>query len=493
MMTVMHSKKWIWTLLLTGTCVLAGSCKKFLEVEPVDRLGANSFWKTQSDVESAVADTYGLIYDKLTYGPFHNINGDIRAGEFNGNWVTSFKTVARNDLMNTTELKDPERYKVYQLDDWYPYYQSIAACNIAIDRIPGVTSLSDADRKRYLAEVRFVRAFTYFYIVRIYGDVPLYTKPYDAEARPRTNFIDVLKFCIKEMDEVKDDMPWQYDDPTNWGVRASRAAAYTLIANCYMWMAGFDKNNLNEYWKKAADAALAVKNSGVFQLLPIEDFKKIFKGRTRESIFEFSVNKNYGTETKYVSLGQWTTHDPIVVYGSNSDCFYEANYISRLYPPANPDKRRDLWFYLPYINNTTSMFLKYSNVTNPQTFFFDDDMIIFRYSGILLLGAEALANLNRNDEATALMNMVRDRAGALLYNPSEGSLKDAIFLEEQKELIGEGVRWYDLVRTGRVTDPAQCKNYLTPDQFKQGAWTWPISSAAQVNNPNIVLNKYWVK
>ncbi|WP_298707516.1 RagB/SusD family nutrient uptake outer membrane protein [Chitinophaga sp.] len=469
------------------------ACKNLLDVEPVDRLGANSFWKTRQDVESAVADAYGFIYDKLTYGPYHNVNGDIRAGEFDGTWVVAFKAVAENDLANRARVSDPTRYYVHLLDDWYPFYQAIAACNIAIDRIPEVPGISENERQQFLAEVRFVRAFTYFYIVRIYGDVPLYTQAYDPEARPRTKFSEVLKFCTEELEAVKDNLPWQYEDPTNWGVRASRASALALIAHCNMWMAGFDAGNAEAYNKKAAEAALAVKQSGYFELLPIEDFKRIFKGRTKESIFEFSVNKNYGQETKYVSLGQWTTHDPVVNYGANSDCFYEADFLERMYPAALPDKRRDLWFYLPYINNTTAMFLKYSNVTDVNNYLFDDNMIIFRYSDVLLLGAEALANTGRNGEAIALLDEVRERAGANPYNAATENLKDAIFNERQKELIGEGMRWYDLVRTGRVKDPAQCKNYLTEEQFNQGAWTWPIASKAQINNPNIVLNNYWIK
>jgi hypothetical protein len=484
-----------YTILLFGACslLLVSSCKKFLDVEPVDRLGSNSFWKTKQDVESAVADCYGLIYDRLTVGPYHNLNGDIRAGEFICPGFPVFPTVAKHDLSNSSQVALPARYKGDLLADWYPFYQAIAACNIALDRLDDLTFLDDTEKARYKAEVKFIRAFTYFYISRIYGDVPLYTKAYDGSAKSRTNFIDVLRFCIQELEETKEALPWQYTDPTNWGVRASRASSETLIANCYMWIAGFDKANQQVYWQKAADAALNVKNSGFFQLLPIEDFKQIFKGKTRESIFEFSVNKNYGSETKYVSLGQWTTHSPIVNYGANSDGYYLASYVQKLYPPTAPDKRRDVWFYLPYINNTTQMFLKYSNVTDVNNYLFDDNMIIFRYSGVLLLGAEALANLGRNGEAVPLLNMVRNRAGAAEYNPSEGNLVDAVFMEEQKELIGEGVRWYDLVRTGRVMDINQCVDFLTPEQFNQGAWTWPINPKARVNNPNIVLNQFWVK
>ncbi len=188
------------------------------------------------------------------------------------------------------------------------------------------------------------------------------------------------------------------------------------------------------------------------------------------------------------------THSPIVDYGANSDLYFKKVLVEKIFPQALADKRRDLWFYLPYIDNQTAMFMKFSNVADPTGYWrFEDNLIIFRYSDVLLLGAEALANIGNDAEAIALMNEVRTRAATPLYDPSQGNLKDAIFWERQKELLGEGHRWFDFVRTGRVTDPSQIITSLTQDQFAQGAWTWPIDENARVNNPLITLNQYWVK
>ena len=481
--------------MLTGFLLSSlSSCDKFLTVEPIDRLSDASFWNTRQDVESAVADAYGFIFSNLTENPYHLANGDFRAGEisWNGNSVPCFEAVGENDLNNTARMGDPERYNMLGLSDWYPFFQSISICNIDISRIPEVAALTPDEVKSYLAEVRFIRAFTYFYISRIYGDVPLYTIPYDKQSLPRTPMLEVLNFCLSECEAIKDDLPWQYDDPTKWGVRASRGSVYALMANINMWMAGFDKAQQEKYWTAAKDAVEAIDQSGYFQLLPIENFHQLFAGRTRESLFEFEVNANYGTNTKYVSTGQWMTQEPIIDY-SYSWAWYKAAYIKKLYPQDQADKRRDLWFYLPYANNNKTMFLKFSNVTDPVNWFFDDNLIIFRYGGILLLGAEAMANLGMYPQAIALLNRVRKRANAPLFNASNQTLSDFIFLERQRELMGEGVSWYDFIRTGRVLDPNQCADYLTPEQFAAGAWTWPIDPKARINAPNVTLNSYWIK
>lgn len=484
-------------LLLLATVIALGGCKKFLDVKPIDRLSDASFWKTKQDVEGAVADVYGHLFDILTYGPYIPVTGDMRAGEVvNGSGFYVFDAIGHNDLTFKIYPNSNAYYNIADLGDWYPFYQSIAECNIDLNRIPDVSVLSDEEIKAYLAEVRYVRAFTYFFISRIYGDVPLYTEPYDKTARARTPMVDVMKFCLSECEAIKDQLPWQYEDPTKWGVRASRGSVYALMANVNMWLAGFDPDNRQKYWKDAAAEVAEIKNSGYFELLPIQDFRKIFEGRSKESLFEFEVNANYGSTTLYVTIGEWTLHEPIIKGYGSSDIFFSADYLKKIYPQASADLRRDLWFYLPYANNTQSMFMKYSNLSNSvyttHSWLLDDNLMIFRYGGILLLGAEAMANIGDNTNAITLLNMVRKRAGAKLYQPSDGDLKEFIFQERNRELIGEGVRWYDLVRTGRVQDPNECKDYLTPAQFDAGAWTWPIDPKARVNNPNIQLNSYWL-
>jgi hypothetical protein len=122
-----------------------------------------------------------------------------------------------------------------------------------------------------------------------------------------------------------------------------------------------------------------------------------------------------------------------------------------------------------------------------------------RYSDAILLAAEAYAELpGKEAEAAAKLNMVRARSNAELFVPGSsqgayaGNIKDAIFWERAKELMGEGSHYFDLVRTKRILSKQYTDNPLTTDKFNRGGWAWPINPSAIQNNPYMTLNSYWI-
>jgi len=125
----------------------------------------------------------------------------------------------------------------------------------------------------------------------------------------------------------------------------------------------------------------------------------------------------------------------------------------------------------------------------------DNTYLIMRYADAILLHAEAAANLpGQEAKAISSLDMIRDRADAPLWGAgsNDTNLKDAIFLERAKELMGEGSRYFDLVRTRRVLSREWTDNPLTSDKFNRGGWTWPIDESARFNNPYMTLNTYWI-
>ncbi|CAL1519704.1 RagB/SusD family nutrient uptake outer membrane protein [Chitinophaga sp. MM2321] len=492
-------KKWYKIVIIICLFTGAGACKKFLEVKPLDTLSGKDFWKTKGDAQKAINGVYTLLLRKFLDGTLYN-TGDFRAGNWNWFGKDNLRALGTNRMLNTGSGDGTDGGQ-----DWSGFYRAIAAANLCIDRIPGIedNSFSTREKKALTAEARFVRAFIYYYMVRMYGDVPLQLDPYDTQLRKREDMINVLDVCKQDLKDCLDDLPLSYEDPTNRAVRGTKGAALTLMAHMNMWQAGFDKAKKQQYWQAAADLGKEVMDLGVYELLPYtkETFQTIFKGRSEEGIFELSLDANYG-EKFHSLICQWTLHEPIIhsagnVYGGfGSEITPMKKHLDRLYVPGEPDKRFELWFDDPYCtkNPQSAMFLKFSAVTDPTSRDYDANFIFFRYADLLLLRAEALADLKQDTDARKLLNMIRERAGARSYiGGGDKALQDAIFAEREKEMMGEGHLWYDLVRTGRVTDQNLTENYLTTDQFNKGAWTWPIYDGAVRNNPLITKNQYWIQ
>jgi hypothetical protein len=237
--------------------------------------------------------------------------------------------------------------------------------------------------------------------------------------------------------------------------------------------------------------------------LPIDQFHTIFQGRTKEILFEFAQNSNYGEIIMYQTFPDMVLHFPYKRPASShqySFTYFRSSFLHMLYPDQS-DARIQYWFDQDmYADDGNFQFLKFTNIyaisdledVNP-----DGDIIIFRYAGAILLRAEALADLGgaaNETEAIKMLNMVRDRAQAIRYNGAGGKiLQDAIFAERAKELMGEGHYYFDLVRTGRVMDPTWDYYPLTQAQFNERAWTWPLTPSVQDQNPYVQLNTYWLQ
>lgn len=485
--------KWYKIGILICLLAGAGACKRFLEVKPLDTLSGKDFWKTKQDAESAINGAYGILLNKFTSSVLYN-TGDFRAGNWNWFGKSNLRALGQNQMLNTGNGDGAENPR-----NWKEFYQAIALANLCIDRIPGIEdpNFGSRDKKALTAEARFIRAFTYFYIVRLYGDVPLQIDAYSTKLLPREKMLTVLDFCLKDLEACKEDLPIAYDDPTNRAVRGTKGGALALMAHINMWAAGFDKANEHKYWEQTAALGKEIMDLNVYKLLPYtkETFQAIFKGRSEEGIFELSLDANYGG--KFHSLiCQWTLHEPYIhdKIGGRSEITPMIRHLDRIYPRGETDKRLELWFYNAYNTDQTPMFLKFSAITDPESRDYDANLIFFRYADIILLRAEALAYLNKPAESIEMLNLVRDRAGAKYYTGSGGkALQDAVFLEREKEMMGEGHLWYDLIRTGRIMDKNVTENSLTQQQMDMGAWTWPISSDAVKNNPLVTRNQYWIQ
>ena len=523
------------------------SCKKFLDITPIDKLTGNNYYQSTSDIESNITDMYGQLFDKYVQTNTAGGTGEFRSGEVipaaagqgtrvvrfdvglvgghskripNSGISSGFQAITGssvvNDrlLLNALSTTDPSTGNAnpnlfVNLTRWAEYYKVIQSANILVSKLQeGIPALTDDQTKGYIAEAKFIRNYCYFTLVRLYGDVVYYTTPFQKDPLPRTDMVSVIKQCIADLKSSKNDLPFAITNPALRGVRASRGAIIGLLMNMDMWNAGFDPANKTAYYQDTENLGAEIMNSHAFELVPLSDWATVAKGRSVESLFELFSTVNYNASSnplaqvfKLAQFGEAFIHFPyrLPEYDNRtSPCIFTAEYMKKLYPDLT-DNRLTVWFDDPFNQNAETFQMKkfagntFLDSTNPlDNSIPDASFLIMRYSDAILLRAEADAELGKDADAITNLNIIRTRASATTFpGPNDPSLKDAIFWERAKELMGEGSHYFDLVRTKRVMSRNFTDNPLTSDKFARGAWTWPIDASALNNNPYMTLNAYW--
>lgn len=505
---------------LIGLITGSGGCKKYLSLDPPSDLSGNNYWQTETDVEKYTNGLYELFREAVFRQnmqappgndefPFFAWGGDMRGAPMHANRDGSIAfrgeyvdNLANNNLIATINSGYGQYFNADRFTKWDRFYKVIASANILVDRVDDVpdNNFSAAEKARYKGEGVFMRCLTYFFMVRLWGDVPYFTKPYNTDPLPRTDMVEVLKGCVADMNAAKDGLPWTYENTAKVAVRAMRGSAIALLMHMNMWLASFDADNSQSYYQ-AVDALgdeLLQQSNGAYALLPLSRTREIFKGRSKEGLFEIPQNVNYGESFGYSAFSDNVLYAPYknkVIKASYLS--YDKDFMQEIYPPSEPDGRKQAWYDERYMYDGSGKFLmlKFTNVyanENAEDLNPDDNQTVFRLPDAILLQAEALANLGNDVKAQTMLNMVRARAGAQDITSSGEKLKDDIFYERCRELMGEGLYWYDVVRQKRIIDYRYKYGFhCTVEQYKSGAWTWPIDPSVRVNNPKVTLNNYW--
>ncbi|SMG51072.1 RagB/SusD family nutrient uptake outer membrane protein [Sphingobacterium psychroaquaticum] len=508
--------KRLFIYIVSFAALFMSSCgKDFLTVRPIDDLTGNNYWQTPDDVRMFVQGLYANFRHATMNHAFFPGTGDLRCAptvrnagsNAAGSFMNHISYLRNNDLNGLfNQYNNPSRaygdrndfFGFHNIRNWSRFYTVIAKANIAIYEIERLENvISDSEKKRFVAEATFMRNLSYFFLVRLFGDVPYYTEAFHSKSIGRSPMLEVLEKVYTDMQTKYKDLPWTYEDPTVIGNRAMRGGALALMMHINMWLAGFSDADKDKYYERVNTLGkeLMEENQGAYELLPLKDTKQIFKGRTKEGLFEIVQNYNYG-ELFHISAtyADYVLRAPYKALVTASYIHYEPRFMKKMYPEDAVDERKTFWFQEDiYATSNRFVFLKYANIFvaegedgNP-----DDNAIVFRYADAILLRAEALAELGRDQEARTVVKVVRDRAKAIEIEDSGKDLKDAIWWERVRELLGEGHYFYDLVRTKRILNSEYTSNPISLAAFNEGAWTWPIDRVALVNNPYMKLNTYW--
>ncbi|WP_159523647.1 RagB/SusD family nutrient uptake outer membrane protein [Sunxiuqinia indica] len=502
-------KKYIVILLtfLTSLSVFSG-CDSFLDVENIDELSGNVFWKDKEDVEGFTLSIYFKLREAVMQNSaFFPATGDLRCAPV----VPSFGD-RQFDYLRSNDLGTliAQYYGDYvEITRWDKLYEVISSANILLEEVDNMDAgaLTDIDARRYKAEGIFMRNLAYFFLVRLYGDVPYYIEAYNVGSLPRLPMVEVLQNCSRELEDMLTSdvdasvLPWTYEDASKVSVRAMRGSVIALMMHINLWLAGFDENNASTYYSKIVVWGKDITLNGRYELLDLDRTRAIFSGGSKESLFEIVQDINSNETFKYDAV--FSNYMIPRGLGNNYPrSYYMSDFLTDIYPPAETDNRATTWFKNIYASDVpinyddARWFVKFMNTyTDPDGNFTSNkgNQVIFRYADVLLMYAEASAKLGGDNEIVALdmLNEVRHRAGAEPASSSGTELQDAIYWERVRELIGEGQYFYDLVRTHKIYNSAFCYYPISRSTFDKGAWTWPIHKDALLNNPYMRLNQYW--
>ena len=493
----MKSKYILLYITLIG--VLFTSCKKFLDQEPISTATDNTTWKSDGDANSGIAACYSLIRAALNASITYYSYGDLTSGEFSSADDASYQNVLSFNwgvAVAGTNTYDP----MLKLRLYTPFYTAIAQSNRSIAFLNGMpnsdftgsTEAAQIARKNsYLGEAYFTRAFCYFTMCRVWGDVPLVlenTTATASESYPRSPQALVLKQAIQDLNLAIKYLNVRDNSSSDRVVRADKGAAYALLAHIDAWIGDYDGCNT------ACDAVI---NSGSYSLMTASDFMNIYKGQSQESIFEIAQNNlaEGSSATVTYTLAGSTLSSP---YTNNTSPNWHINtgLITQLYTDTADVRFKNAFVNID--NGTTSFYesIKYTNIqtiNNNATYKVSlNNIVIFRLADIELLKAEAVWAKSGDDvTALSLVNTIRSaRNAAPLTGLTGADVLQTVIDERGRELFLEGHRTFDLIRLERLLKIQQFDD-VTPAEFAAGKYYWPLDPTLFITNSKLTQTAFW--
>ena len=505
-------KKLIYTLLIAIGLSGAQGCNDFLDREPENITHANVFWVSQSNAEQALAGSYALFrYAVTTQACF------LFWGEFTGmtfmdsqNWIVDYIEGSGNYNLAYRE----------QTRNWKNLYR---AANWALTTEGYVEKMSDdlfkskEEKQRIIGEAAFVRALSYFYIARIWGDAPIVTESIESSDQlitedgfivriPRSPEKEVLKHAIDAVDKAIANLTYSTPGNSKWAIQANKASAEALKAHLTLWYSSRDKDN-NEMLKACVDLCTSIIQNSNASLINYVDegkigYENMCKGQSKTGLFEINIdagmNESFRMSASDGNHMGLTLNTPVFKDKNGSapkmnPDFYGNEFMAQNSDYAN-DVRKGLFFY-EYDKPENSFVTKYAlsspdpNSEDAYAKFSESNILIFRLADIYLLRAEANAKLGHGAEAVNDLNEIRKMAGVTPYSGStdRSSLIKAIFDERAIEFVAEGQSGFDRIRMNYYEGVPWVNN----DRINKKGYFWPIDPSVISVNPSIVQTEYW--
>src|SRR2546426_6113823 len=449
-------------------------CTDLLVEDPKGFTTTDTFFKTGADLNSATIAIYNAL----------------RGLEGQSNWTTL--ELASDMARADTREPNAGTYGPDRLDwdastgrtgsYWTTMYSVISRANLVLAKGPAIQTPYTQTKTYNLAEAKFLRAYAYLWLTKVYDDVPLLLTPEEqANPRPTRTAVDQIHAAVvTDLIEAEADLPATWPSADQYGVptqgRITKGAAQMALADLYLWRSSFQ---VTAQWDSASLWAKKVIDSGVWSLN--NDYLSTFQPRNKGNREMILVITNSGLTTNTSSIFQlfyyprdWGLDQG---QGGGWGLIHPTDWFWNSYLPGDYRRSGGTDYTAPtaYVTGGCSisnlcanpladgpMPYKYKKSDNGVNWTFNDvDVPLYRYAEAILMYAEAQNELGHTGVAVPYLNMIRARArkGTGAENRPEPhdygtageptdqlSVRDAIFMERAWELGFEARRWFDLVR-----------------------------------------------
>jgi len=444
--------------------LLVIGCKKFITVDPPKtQIVLASVFTSDASAKSAMDGIYGQMMSVTGFANGSSVSISalcgLSADEFS-NFSATFSQA--NFQTNSLDASNSILLNAF----WQPAYQYIYYSNAVIEGLNNATDVSVGMKQELKGEAKFIRAFCNFYLVNLFGDIPL---PLSTDYRtnavlPRKPKQEVYLQIIADLKEAQDVLVNDYSFSNGERVRPNKWAATALLARVYLYT--------GDWINAETQSSSIINNTANYSL--VQDLNKVFYKNSQEAIWQLMPvipgnNTNEGINFILNSIPNNIAIGPQLINAFETGDLRKDNWMGSISVNGNI-------FYYPY---------KYKIKATGQPL--SEYSMVLRLSEQYLIRAEARAQLNNIAGAKSDLNAIRSRSG--LQNTmtnDKSTLLQSIVQERRIELFSEwGHRWLDLKRTNTadsVLSPIKFPNWQATD------YLYPIPQTELNNNSRLVQN-----
>jgi len=487
--------KTIKLIALAAILMLGAGCKGYLDEDLSGKVVGNAALGTQAGLEAALTGAYKGLGNTWATGFFH---GTATGATMGGDDITTLVG------SNKQEFREFDQFAVSAGNSrtsnlYFGCYKSIQGANNVIANYTN-TKGDQQTINTIAGEAYFLRAFSYYWLTRLYGSIPMITTAEfskDQLTIGLTKPADVYALIESDLGQAIQLLP---DAKRDYG-RPNKGSALSFLADVYLTEGGWPIQDASKYALAASTAKQVIDDHSKYGFEFLPTYAQIFENDptqngTAEDIFDITANMangstteaNYGWAAMPGDMGGW------------DDYFSELNFFKN-FPPG---PRKDVTFRLTYTMADGTV-KTWEQLTSKHPyygkFWIKGDvanwasslpLVMMRYTHVLLIYAEAKARSGGPDaDAYTYLNMVRQRGGESPL--TQGSLSatqfaDSVVQERAWEFAGERTRWFDLVRLQLVEKANANKNPgdLQPiGAITKSDYTFPLPISETSANPNL--------